>query len=85
MIISTITTIFDIYYFLIIIYILMSWVPQARQTSVGELLEKIIEPYLSIFRKIIPPIGMMDFSPIIALFALYFIERGIITVLLLLF
>ncbi len=71
---------FEIYSWLIIAYILMSWLPQMKESQIGELLGKVVEPYLSPFRKYIPPIGMMDFSPIIGLFALYFIEYGVVTV-----
>jgi len=35
----------------------------------------ICEPYLKLFRKIIPPVAMIDFSPILAFMALGFIER----------
>lgn len=70
---------FNIYYFLIIGYILMSWFPNARDSQIGEMIGKVVEPYLSIFRKIIPPIGgMLDISPILALFALRFIQSGVI-------
>lgn len=34
-------------------------------------LRDVSEPYLRLFRRIIPPIGMIDFSPIAALFVLY--------------
>ncbi|MGM9921465.1 MAG: YggT family protein, partial [Bhargavaea sp.] len=60
----------QIYSILLVIYVLMSWVPSTRETSIGRLLAKICEPYLDIFRKIIPPIGMIDISPIVALIAL---------------
>ena len=41
-------------------------------------LGKIVEPYLTPFRRIIPPIGgMLDISPIVALFALRFVAKGI--------
>ncbi|GBF11962.1 YggT family protein [Tepidibacillus infernus] len=84
-IISIVDTIFQIYFWLIFAYILMSWVPQMRETPVGELLGKLVEPYLRPFRKIIPPIGMIDISPIVAFFALDFIREGLKTVLRFLF
>ena len=62
---------------LLVIYVLMSWVPSMRETGFGRLIGKIIEPYLDIFRKIIPPIGMIDISPIIAIFALRFATDGV--------
>ncbi len=67
------------YRWLIIIYIFMSWVPNARESSFGQFLGSICEPFLSWFRKIIPPLGMIDLSPIVALFALYFVEIGIVS------
>lgn len=82
LIISIIHYAFNIYTFMIIIYILMSWVPAARDSSIGQLLGKLCEPYLGFFRKFIPPIGMVDISPIVALFLLQFIEKGIYIVLL---
>ena len=60
----------------------MSWVPAAQQSSFGRLLAKLCEPYLGFFRKFIPPIGMIDFSPIIGILLLSFIERGVKIVLL---
>ena len=72
--------IFRIYQFMIFGYILMSWIPALQQSAVGEFLGKLVEPYLSIFRKFIPPIGMIDISPIIALFALQYILIGLLIV-----
>lgn len=67
-----------IYYFMIIAYVFMSWVPNVRESFVGEWLGKLVEPYLKPFRKIIPPIGgMLDISPIVALIALEFVAEGI--------
>ena len=68
----------QIYTFLIIAYVLMSWVPNLRESFVGEFIGRLVEPYLSPFRRIIPPIGgMLDISPIIAIFALQFVAEGI--------
>ncbi|GAB2553430.1 YggT family protein [Gracilibacillus alcaliphilus] len=62
----------------IVIYILMSWFPGARESSFGQLLASIVEPYLEPFRKLIPPIGgMLDISPIVALLVLRFAMRGL--------
>ncbi|CAM4344289.1 cell division protein [Saccharibacillus endophyticus] len=74
-----IPTLFQIYSWILIIYILMSWVPNVRESQVGVILGKIAEPYLSIFRRFIPPIGgMLDISPIVALFVLQFVQGGIL-------
>ncbi|GGH74593.1 YggT family protein [Pullulanibacillus pueri] len=67
----------ELYSFALIVYILMSWVPNIRYSAFGQFLGKICEPYLEPFRKIIPPIGMMDLSPMVALFVLYFARIGL--------
>ncbi|WJY28804.1 MULTISPECIES: YggT family protein [Sporosarcina] len=69
-----------VYSIALVIYILMSWVPASRDTAFGRILEKIAEPYLGFFRKFIPPLGMIDISPIVALLALRLIERGLASI-----
>ena len=69
---------FTIYNYAIIAYILLSWFPNARGSAIGQILGKVVEPYLSIFRRFIPPIGgMLDISPIVAFIALRFIHSGV--------
>lgn len=67
-----------IYSILILIRILLTWVPnmpenQALRAVVG-FVEDVTEPYLALFRRLIPPLrtgpGLIDVSPIIALIAL---------------
>lgn len=70
----------QIYIYMIIAYILMSWIPSLQHSTFGQLLGKVVEPYLAIFRKIIPPLGMIDLSPIVAIFALQIAFRGLIEV-----
>ncbi|MDX8364987.1 YggT family protein [Cytobacillus sp. IB215665] len=67
----------DIYFYALFIYILMSWFPNARETSIGQVLTSICEPYLEPFRKIIPPLGMIDISPIVAILVLRYASFGL--------
>lgn len=83
---SIIDILFNIYYFMIIIYILMSWLPNLRENFIGELLGKLVEPFLTPFRKIIPPLfGTIDFSPLIAIVVLRFAVGGLHSIVALLF
>lgn len=68
-----------IYYYswALIIYILMSWFPNARSSSIGQFLARICEPYLEPFRRIIPSLGMIDISPLVAIFVLRFASIGL--------
>lgn len=76
--ISLLWTLYQIYFYMIIVYIIMSWLPNARGSFIGELLGKAVDPYLAPFRKFIPPIGgMIDISPIVAIFALRFVFMGL--------
>ncbi len=68
---------FQIYFYMVLAYVLMSWVPNLRETAFGQWIEKLVDPYLSMFRKFIPPIGMIDFSPIVAILALSFVQIGL--------
>jgi YggT family protein len=81
MIYSILNWAFQIYSMVIFIYVIMSWLPNVRESAVGVLFQKLAEPYLSVFRRLIPPIGMIDLSPIVALFALQFVKAGLFTVL----
>jgi len=77
-IVTVVSTLFTLYYYLILAYILMSWFPNARESSIGQFIGKLVDPYLAIFRKFIPPIGgMLDISPIVAFIALRFIQSGV--------
>ncbi|AZK49018.1 YggT family protein [Paenibacillus lentus] len=72
----------DIYFYMVLIYILMSWVPNVRESFIGELLGKLVEPFLAPFRRFIPPImGVIDISPIVAIFVLRMAVFGLISVL----
>lgn len=66
-----------IYSYGLIIYILMSWFPGARESPFGEFLGGICEPYLEQFRRFIPPLGMINISPIVAIFVLMFARQGL--------
>ncbi|MDQ0192563.1 YggT family protein [Paenibacillus wynnii] len=79
---SIIDILFNIYFFMIIFYVLMSWLPNVRDSFIGELLSKLVEPYLAPFRKIIPPLfGTLDISPFIALIVLEFAAGGLKSIL----
>ncbi|WP_276355909.1 YggT family protein [Cohnella caldifontis] len=69
---------YNVYFYMILIYVLMSWLPAVKNSVVGDFLGKLVEPYLRPFRRLIPPIGgILDISPIIALFALRFVAAGL--------
>ena len=74
----------DAYTFIIFVYVLLSWFPHQKGIigDIYNVLGKICDPYLNLFRRFIPPIGgMLDISPIIALLALQAAARLILYIL----
>jgi YggT family protein len=49
---------------------------------VREALDRIVEPFLNPIRNLMPRTGMIDFSPLILIFAVEFISRALIALLL---
>lgn len=75
---NLLATILNFYGFVIIVYVLMSWFPVSGVfEDVYNALAAICEPYLGIFRRVIPPIGMIDISPFVAILVLNLI-RGVV-------
>ena len=67
----------SIYSMLCFVRIILSWIPQFSYSKVAQILGKICDPYLNIFRKLPLHIANLDFSPIIA----FIILSGISTIL----
>ena len=67
-ILQVLSTTLSLYYFLLIIRILLTWFPGIDWSNgVLSALTSITDPYLNIFRGIIPPIGGFDISSLLAL------------------
>lgn len=72
----------DIAWFILIVHIVMSWlinfqVLNLRQPIVAQIwygLNRLLDPVYSRIRSILPPMGGLDFAPLIALIALYAIR-----------
>ena len=73
----------DFYEILIVVWCIMSWIPRMNDTveSVRSALGSIVEPYLALFRRYIPPMSGIDFSPIVAIIVLRLLQRVILYIL----
>lgn len=61
----------NIYLILLLVRVLLTWFPSVDMGRPPfSILSQLTDPYLNLFRNIIPPLGGMDFSPILAFFAL---------------
>jgi len=64
-----------IYSFLLIIRVLLTWFPSIDWSNgILSALCSITDPYLNIFRGVIPPIGGLDISSILAFLLLNFLQ-----------
>lgn len=71
MLVNVLLRIVQLYTYLIIGYVLLSWFPASGLLGdIRRVLASLVEPYLAIFRRIIPPVGMIDISPIVAILVL---------------
>lgn len=84
-IISIINNVFTIYTFMLMIRIIGSWVPEWQNSRFMQFISFYTDPYLNLFRRIIPPLGMIDISPIFAFLALSLIQYGLIALIATLF
>jgi len=64
----------NVYMLMIFARIIGSWVPELQQYRFMHFIAYYVDPYLNFFRRFIPPLGMIDISPIFAFIALALIE-----------
>jgi uncharacterized protein YggT (Ycf19 family) len=84
MIASFVVRALDFYALLVVAYVIMSWFA-GRGGMLFELyrtLGTLCEPYIGLFRRIVPATGGLDFSPLIALLVLQYIIRPLVAALL---
>jgi uncharacterized protein YggT (Ycf19 family) len=77
--IQNFVTIFSgVYILMIFVYVLTSWVKLPYSLSpVQRFLYDVCEPYLRLFRRLLPALGPLDLSPIVGVFALLLVARVI--------
>lgn len=80
--IQFIGTLFDLMSLAIVARILMSWFRTSQSGAAYRFLYDVTEPLLGRARRLIPPVGMIDFSPLIVLILLDLAQNFIIRLLL---
>ncbi|BAY74436.1 MAG: YggT family protein [Nostoc sp. ChiSLP01] len=74
LLITTLATFTQIYTFLLLIRVLLTWFPTINwYDQPFAALSQITDPYLNVFRSFIPPLGGIDFSPMLAILLLQFL------------
>lgn len=83
-----VSAVFEVYLILIFAYVIVSImfsagirIPYARwSNAVIDFLRQVVEPYLAMFRRILPPMGAFDLSPMVGMFALIIVWRVVVSV-----
>ena len=74
--------IFDLIFLVLIVSVLLTWIPNIKwQNEPFSSLKAFSEIFFALFRKIIPPIGMVDISPIFAFIALQIVASLLVRLL----
>jgi len=70
-----------VYILLILIYVLLSWFRLPYNlwlNRIQRFLYDVCEPYVGLFRRVLPPLGFIDLSPMIAIFVLILIRSLVV-------
>ena len=61
--------------------VIMSWLPISAEHPISVVLHQVTEPILGPIRKVLPKLGMLDFSPIVAILLIVVIQNVLLRVL----
>jgi uncharacterized protein YggT (Ycf19 family) len=81
-----VSALFVVYVILVLLRVLISWIPRMPYSralrAVLDFISETTDPYLNLFRRILPPIGGigLDLSPMIGIIVL-FVMRGLVVAL----
>ncbi len=75
---GVVSIILDVYWFALLIMVIVSWVAPAAQHPGLELIRQLTEPITEPFRKLIPPVGGLDFSILLVFLVLSALDRYIL-------
>jgi len=74
--------VFRLYFLLLMAWVILSWIPgMDRSHPIVQVVNRVVEPTVTPFRRLLPGIGPFDISPILA-FAVYqvlyqFLQAGL--------
>ena len=77
--IQFVSILFQVLIFAILIRALMSWFPIAPGSPLIRILDDVTEPILAPLRRVIPRLGMMDITPIVAMIGLQLLQQILIS------
>ncbi len=72
---------FQVLTFAVFARVLLSWFPMRPDNPIVVILTEITDPILKPLRRIVPPLGMLDLTPIVALFLLQIVGQMLVSAL----
>ena len=79
-VVQLLVTLIQLYSLVILVRIILSWIPNVdRSNQIIRFLYQITDPVLEPVRRVIPPIGMIDISPIIVFIGLHILQRVLVS------
>lgn len=74
---SFVNVFISVYILVILIYIITSWIRLPYSPTLNWIqrnLYELCDPYLRLFRRVVPPLGPLDLSPMLAVIALLIVQ-----------
>ncbi len=65
----------DFYSLVVLAAVILSWVPVDRRSPLAMIVRRLTDPVLAPIQRVLPPIGGLDLSPMVLLFALQALKR----------
>ena len=72
---------FDLYILVLLARVLLSWIQIDPRNPIVNIVFQLTEPLLAPIRRMLPQTGGMDFSPMVAFFAVWIAERIVLSLL----
>lgn len=76
-VVELLQSILSLFMFLILIRIILSWVSPGGYNPVMAVIAQISEPVVAKFRRLLPPMSGFDFSPMLALILIFFLQSSL--------
>ena len=65
----------NIYMLILFVRVLLSWVNPNPHNPIVQILDRLTEPVLAPIRRVLPPMGGFDLSPLVVFAAIFFLKR----------
>lgn len=83
--VNIVQTLFTAYWYVLLATAIISWIPELSDTQVGQILNRVTNPYLRLFRGFVPSVRIgqieLDLSYIVAIIVFFILQSVVMSVL----